>query len=129
LFNGLCSVLRKAGTESAVHLRLNIFFKCSTVRGASDWYDFTFVVNESDNNFNIAFNIDLILDKVLAIVHILDFTRDFFLFLVGCLNCNHKSFSTRFPIFTIIISGLDHEFNWLADGLLFKKTGTKGKRL
>jgi len=96
-----------------------------TVGRTSDGHNLAFVVEESDINDHFALLFNHILDEVLAVVIVSDLTRDFFL--VSCLDFNEESIETGLAVFTKVVSGLNDEFNWFSNSLIFQDTKAECK--
>jgi predicted Kef-type K+ transport protein len=69
--------------------------------------------------------INLILDEVLAVIVVSNFTWNFDT--VSGLDVDLEDVTTRFSVFAVIVTGLDDEFNWLTDSLLLEDTWTEAK--
>jgi hypothetical protein len=60
-----------------VHLGLDASDEGGTVGGASNWYNFAFVVEEGNVDDHIALLFNHVLNEVLTVLHVTDLTRNF----------------------------------------------------
>lgn len=69
----------------------------------------------------------MILDEVLTIVVIVDFTRNLNTF--GCLDVDLEDIATRFTVLVLVVTGLNNELNGLANSLFLEDTRSESKGL
>jgi len=84
---------------------------------ASHGNHLAFVVHEEHGDVDGAFVIDTVLDKVLAIVVVIELVGHFLT--VVSLDGDLELITTGLAVLAFIVTGLNDEFNRLTNGLIF----------
>lgn len=84
---------------------------------ASHGHHLAFVVHEEHGYVDGAFVIDTVLDKVLAIVVVIELVGHFLT--VVSLDGDLELITTGLAVLAFIVTGLNDEFNRLTNGLIF----------
>lgn len=127
LLDNLSDVLGENGTVQGVVVNGGRGSEASLVGGSTKGNHLILVVLEQDSNVNVTLIGDGVLNEVLTIIMIGDFTGD--LETIFGLDVDLEGVTSGLSVLAFIVTGLDDELNWLADGLILEDTWSKGKRL
>lgn len=125
----MLSVLLHGRSNSGVSLGGSLFNERSSVRRSTDINQVTLLIAEFDLDLNRASTSSCKDDRVLTIILVDDFAREFFLHLIVGLDADLEIIASRCTVFAVIVTCLDEEFNRLVNGHFLHETTSKTERV
>lgn len=126
LLNHFSDILWKKWASQGVEIGWGCSNKGGGVWRSTNWNKLILVVFEEHLNAAGTFSLwGSVLDEVLTIIMIINFTWNFSTILGGDLYL--ELITARASVLTFIVTGLDNELNWLSTCLLLEDTWTEAK--
>jgi hypothetical protein len=125
----MLSVLLHGRSNSGVSLGGSFLNERGSVRRSTDINQVTLFVTEFNLDLDRACTSSCEDDRVLTIILVDDFAREFFLHLIVGLDAYLEIITSRCTVFAVIVTCLDEEFNRLVYSHFLHETTSKTERV